>query len=348
MLENRFASCKNFKDLYEVFSTQDVSDFGALTQAELDRVALVFEANKSDDMVLPVVPLNEQGYEYIWNTVVKAVDVQETVNNVNENQEDETMNETMNNNANVTENNGGFEEIRELFRESMTTLRKGVQVKAGKTKEAYIQQVDGSVNVVLTNFVGIIDKVSTLVGYDVLKEKMYGVIEAGGESKDLFAIAHALINCVDEEVELLKAWGNEESLKKAMALEAATKDERGKSIFESLAAGLVWSAKWVSKKLRQWFQVDNEKSIVGAICRSLSGIVSVLREGAKLVWHTAKFALCFVVGAAIKVITWVFDVIKTVVEKMKGWLQKKDETISDEEADIADDADLEEVVTDAQ
>lgn len=337
MLNNRFLNCKNFKDLYHVFETEEVVEFHSLTEEELARVARVFEANMPEGAVLPVIPLNEQGYAYIWNTVVNTVEAENI--NVEEEMEEEVMTENKNNGT--MENN--FAEFKGLLKEATETMFKGVQVKAGKTKEAYVNQVDESFNVVKGALVTGAKKLSDILGYKALEEDVLGIIEAGGEKGDLCEMAAEVVKRIDAEIELLKAWGNEESLKKAMTLEAATKDERGKSIFESLIAGLIWGAKWVTKKLRQWFQVDNEKSIIGAICRSLSGLVAVLREGAKLVWHTAKFAVSFVVGAAIKIGVWVFRTVKSVVEKVKGWFDKKDEVIEEYEADIDEDDDMEAV-----
>lgn len=75
MLDNRFEKCKFLEDLYNVFSSEEgVDNFNNLSDEELERVAVVFEANLPKAAVLPVIPLNEAGYVYIWNVVIEEVE----------------------------------------------------------------------------------------------------------------------------------------------------------------------------------------------------------------------------------------------------------------------------------
>ena len=323
---NRFSGCKTWNDLYVVFESEDVVDYTSLTAEELERVALVFDANRPDDIDMPDVPLTEAGYTFVWNVVT---DVIETIM-----KEENTMT-----NANTTTNGAqgtGFEDIRKIFNETKQSFVKNVTTTANRTKEQYVQQVDESFNTVKGAVVGIAGKLSDIIGYKALEQDILGIIEAGGEHRDLGLMAEDIVKRIDNEVELLMAWGDEESLKKAMELKAATETERGKNIFESLISGLIWGVKWVAKKLRHLFQVDNEKSLIGAVCRSLAGIVAVLREGVKLVWHTGKFLASFVIAGAIKLGAWVFNTVKSVIEKAKNWVTKKDEVIDEEDFEVED------------
>jgi vacuolar-type H+-ATPase subunit H len=87
---NRFENCKSLFDLYNVFATEEgVQEYINLSDEELERVAIVFEANLPDKVDMPDVPLTKAGYNYIWNVVVEEV---ETNNNDNENSEEEEMN----------------------------------------------------------------------------------------------------------------------------------------------------------------------------------------------------------------------------------------------------------------
>lgn len=74
MLGNRFENCKTLGDLYNIFATEDVFEYNKLTDEELDRVALVFEANKPDKVDMPDTPLTVAGYTFVWNVTVDTVD----------------------------------------------------------------------------------------------------------------------------------------------------------------------------------------------------------------------------------------------------------------------------------
>lgn len=266
------------------------------------------------------------------------------INPVEEEMEEEIMGTTTNNatmEAAINElegkvvngmekNNNGFVGVaKEVLGGAVKTVVSG----ANKTKEQYVNENQESANTVMGAAVALATKTADVLGYDALKNDLHGIIEAGGEHGDLFLMAEELRKRVDSEIVLLKAWGDQESFKKAIQLEALTKDERGKSIFESLIAGLIWIGKWMAKKLRQWFQVDNEKSLLGALCRSLAGIASVLREGVKLVWNTAKYILSFPAALLVKVGNWILTAIKSLFEKVKGWFGKKDELVEEDDCD---------------
>ena len=70
---NRFASCKNLKDLYVAFE-EGVLEYNVLTNEELDRLASVFEANLPEKVDMPDRPLTEAGYTLIWNVTVDIVE----------------------------------------------------------------------------------------------------------------------------------------------------------------------------------------------------------------------------------------------------------------------------------
>ena len=344
---NAFSGCKTIGDLYKVFNRhidspdlyEEVS-FDTATNDELERLADVFEANVST-VDMPDTPLDISGFNHIKDFVNAKVN--DVIDNIEtENMEDSVMKDK----TNATKTNINVEDeamkkamnemnqrsgIRQLVKGAKVKLVKSVVSGANKTKEQDIDENQESVNTVMGAAVTIATKTADFLGYNTLKDDLLGIIEAGGESKDLFRMAEEFRKRVDAEVELLIAWGDEESLKKAMELKAETEDERGKSFIESLVAGLIWAAKWLAKKLRQWFQVENEKSVIGAICRSLSGFVSVLREGVKLAWNTAKYILSFPAAVLIRVGQWIVNAIKSLFEKAKGWFQKKDEVIAEEE-----------------
>lgn len=260
------------------------------------------------------------------NVVVEKVTVE--TNNTN-NKEEKVM-------GTVKENMvGAVEEMIGKFAEA----KENIKVNAGETKEEYFDKVDDSLNVMkgaLGNVLGTLDGV---LGYTVLKNSIIDMMEAGSDGKtsgkSLFKMARRCRELIEEEIENLEFWGDEESLKKAVQLKALTEGARGKSIFEAFVSGCIWIAKKVTRKLRAWFHVDDEKSVMGNICRSIAGFAGILRAGIKLVWNTAKFAVSFVVAGVIKVADFIYRAIKTLVVKIKEFAIEKYEQLTNK--DIEDD-----------
>lgn len=88
---NRFEKAKTLSDLYNVFATEDgVQEYANLSNEELERVAIVFEANIPERTDMPDVPLTKAGYTYIWNVVVEEVETA-TIDNEEENMEEKEM-----------------------------------------------------------------------------------------------------------------------------------------------------------------------------------------------------------------------------------------------------------------
>ena len=260
------------------------------------------------------------------NVVVEKVTVE--TNNTN-NKEEKVM-------GTVKENMvGAVEEMMGKFAEA----KENIKVNAGETKEEYFDKVDDSLNVMkgaLGNVLGTLDGV---LGYTVLKNSIIDMMEAGSDDKtsgkSLFKMARRCRELIEEEIENLEFWGDEESLKKAVQLKALTEGARGKSIFEAFVSGCIWIAKKVTRKLRAWFHVDDEKSVMGNICRSIAGFAGILRAGIKLVWNTAKFAVSFVVAGVIKVADFVFRTIRTLVSNIKTFVVDKYNKLTNK--DIEDD-----------
>lgn len=267
-------------------------------------------------------------------------------------QEEETMNETIINN-NETINNtttqeettmtgtvkGNVELAVEEMMNKFVEAKENIKVNVGETAEEYIERVDDSVDVMkgaLGNVLNVLDKT---LGYTILKDSILEIMEAGttGKSskKDLFKMAKRCRELLEEEIDNLEFWGDQESLAKAVQLKALTEADRDKSVFEAFVSGCIHIAKRVARKLRKWFQVDNEKSVVGAICRSISGFTKAIRAGVKIVWNTAKFAVSFIIAGAVKVGDFIVRTFKSLFIKMKEWATVQYQKLSKE--DVEDD-----------
>lgn len=257
-----------------------------------------------------------------------------TVESTNNHKEEKVMMGTVKENmsAAVEEMMGKFADAKE-----------NIKVNAGETKDEYFNKVDDSLNVMKGALGNVLDTLDRVLGFTVLKHSILDIIEAGTQGKtsgkSLFKMAKRCRELIEEEIENLELWGSEESLKGAVQLKALTEGVRGKSIFEAFVSGCIWIGKKVTRKLRKWFNVDSEKSVIGSICRSIAGFTNILRAGVKLVWNTAKFAVSFVVSGIIKVADFVFRAIKTLVTKIKDFaIDKYNKLVNkDIEDDFEDD-----------
>ena len=254
--------------------------------------------------------------------------VEETVNTTNNtnNKEEKVM-------RTVKENmSAAVEEMMGKCKEA----KDNIKVNAGETKEEYFDKVDDSLNVVKGAFGDVLGKIDSLLGFTVLKDKVLSVIEAGcnenTSKKDLFKMARKCREIIEEDIEEIELIGNPDDAETLKELLGSVKDE---SIFKMFFSTMVWIGKKVARKLRTWFHVDDEKSVIGSICRSLSGFVGILRAGAKIVWNTAKFAVSFLVAGVIKVADFIYRAIKTLVVKIKEFAVEKYEQLTNK--DIEDD-----------
>lgn len=268
--------------------------------------------------------IKEEESDMANNNVV----VEETVNTTNNtnNKEEKVM-------RTVKENmSAAVEEMMGKCKEA----KDNIKVNAGETKEEYFDKVDDSLNVVKGAFGDVLGKIDSLLGFTVLKDKVLSVIEAGcnenTSKKDLFKMARKCREIIEEDIEEIELIGNPDDAETLKELLGSVKDE---SIFKMFFSTMVWIGKKVARKLRTWFHVDDEKSVIGSICRSISGFVGILRAGAKIVWNTAKFAVSFLVAGVIKVADFIYRAIKTLVVKIKEFAVEKYEQLTNK--DIEDD-----------
>ena len=267
------------------------------------------------------------------NVVLEGVVVENNTNN----KEEKVM-------RTVKENMGAaVEEMVGKFAEA----KENIKVNAGETKDEYFNRVDDSLNIVKGAFGDVLGKVDSLLGFTVLKDKVLAVIEAGcnenTSKKDLFKMARKCREIIEEDIEEIELIGNPDDAETLKELLGSVKDD---SIFKMFFSTMVWIGKKVARKLRTWFHVDDEKSVIGSICRSISGFVGILRAGAKIVWNTTKFAVSFLVAGVIKVADFIYRTIKTLVIKIKAFVVDKynkltnkdvEEDINDLEDDFFDD-----------
>lgn len=340
MLNNRFERCSTLKDLYERFN-DDTREYSNVSVAELETIAKVFSANV-DVREMPDVPLTDKGYTYIWNYVVDTVEQEgKAMTNTNLNP-NETINNTPSKEVTVMEENKVKAAVNEMmgkFQEAKENLK----VEAGQTREEFVEKTDESLNIMkdaLGNTLGVLDN---LLGYSVLKDAILDMMDAsmtnGSSKKDLFKMARKCRELIEDEIQNLLYWGDEESFRKAIQLKAIAQYDRDKSIFEAFASGVVWIAKKVFRKLN--IQSDSEKKgIFASICKGISSFAKVIKAGVKIVWNAVKFAASFMVSGIVIIADFIYHAIKTAVEKLKDWSSKKlQEVTSDDEDELFEDDD---------
>lgn len=214
--------------------------------------------------------------------------------------------------------------------------KENIKVNAGETKEEYFDRVDDSLNIVKGAFGDVLGKVDSLLGFTVLKDKVLAIIEAGCNEntlkKDLFKMARKCREIIEKDIEEIELIGNPDD---AETLKELLGSVKGESIFKMFFGTMVWIAKRVTRKLRKWFKVDEGKSVMGSICRSIGGFAGILRAGAKIVWNTAKFAVSFVIAGVIKVADFIYRAIMTVIGKIQMFIVFKHEKLTQE--DLEDD-----------
>ena len=217
--------------------------------------------------------------------------------------------------------------------------KESIKVGAGMTKDEYFDRVDNSLNVVKGAFGDILGKIDSLLGYSVLKDDILEIIEAGcnekTSKKDLFRMSAKCREIIEKKIAKVELLGDPDKAATLKELIGSVKDE---SIFTMFFSTIIWVTKKVARKLRIWFNVDDEKSVMGSICKSVSGFVGILRAGVKIVWNTSKFVVSFLVAGAIKIADFVFRAITTLVSKIKAFAMEKYEkfTHKDEEDDLED------------
>lgn len=334
MNKNRFTNCKTFEDLYSKFSEiQDICDYNNVSADELETVAKVFEAHV-EPREMPDVPLTDKGYEYIWNYTI------DTIENVLEEKEDVTMlNDTTKTNETVDGVEKGTGDIMTKFNEKLKEAKINLTTGTKITNEEFVEKTDESFNTLKEAFGNVLNALDNVLGYSTLKGAILDMMEAsmpnGSSREDIFKMAAKCRELIDNEVKRLQKWGGEKSLKKALQLKALTEDERGKSVFESFASGIIW----VVEKLFDKVKIEDQKErkgIFSSICKGLSAFARVLKAGVTIVWNAVKFVGSFVISGIVIISEIIYKAVKTAVEKVKDWATKKDNFIEDFEDDDED------------
>lgn len=325
-MSNLFINSKTIGDLHEVFTNNPEISFETATDAELERLADVFNANVAQ-VDMPDVPLDENGFNYIKSFVADKVnDVIENIENTNPQEiKEENKMGTVKENLNLA--------IDEMFGK-FEQAKQNIKGKAGQTAEEYVQATDDSLNIMKGALGTVLEFVDKQLGFSMLKHNVLAILEAGsnGQTKgDLFAMSKECRVQIDDFIDTVENFGDPDKAEKLKELFGLMKEE---DLFTKFFSTLTWISRKVTRKLKKLGQVDEEKSVIGAICRSLAGFAGVIKAGIQIAWNATKFAVSFIAAGLIKFGAWIVNTIRTLVEKSKDWLNKKNQVIEVEDDDF--------------
>lgn len=329
MLNNRFEHCKTLEDLHAHFN-EDTCDYNNVSADELETIAEVFKANV-DVREMPDTPLTNKGYAYVLNYVIDVVEGRDME------MEDIIKEDViMDNNKNAV--NAAVEDLMNRFKENEERF----ESKTKETNESFINKADNSLNSIKEAFGKCLNTLDEVFGYTILKNSILEMIDASltdGDKESLSRMAKKCRELLDEEIERLKFWGDQDSLKKATQLKPLTEGCRGKSIFEAFVSGCEYIVTKVTEKLADKLDIDNMKDgLFKYICKGIRVLVNVLKTGVGIVWNAAKFAGSFVISGIVITAEWLFNTIKAFISKAKDWAEKKSDTVPEED-DSEDDSD---------
>lgn len=307
MLVNRFVNCQTLADVKEII---DNGTFSTLSAEEIETINTLFKCIMPDS---GICIKNSFEYERVVELISKNI-------------EEEDINMSMKSEVKtniqlaVEEMLGKFEQTRRSFK-----------FKADSTYEECVKQMDGELNTVKSAFCNVLDIVDRQLGMSALKYAIADVLESGKNLDTLSGIDAMAKTCrekLDEFISDCEEFGDPEEAKTLKELFGTLKEE---DIFKKFFSTINWLGKKLSKKLKRWFKVENEKSVIGAIARSLAGIGTVLKAGIKILWTMCKFAASVVAASIIKLSDYIFKAIRTLVEKTKEFLSKKNDVVPKEE-----------------
>lgn len=309
---NRFSTTKNLHDLLSTIETNNVT-FRTLSAEEIERINAILAAN------LPGVDMKVSS----GVTFDKMVDMLGHIIN-NKKEEPSMKNGTNEIKTNI---NLAVEEIYAKWEQA----KNNVKVKAGQTAEAFVTETDEQTNKVKEGLDTVLEFADKQLGLSMLKHNIAEILQAGGDGttkKDLFKMADKCREQINKFINRIERYGSPETANTLKELFGLMRKE---DLFTKFFSTLNWIANKVARKLRKILQIDEEKSIIGAICRSLAGFGAVIKAGVQIVWTAVKYTAAFITAGLIKLWDWVVHTFRKFAESHKDWKEKKDKVIKEDD-----------------
>lgn len=340
--------------MYNVFSNEEgIQDFNNLSEEELDRIAIVFEANLPKGAVLPVTPLSEKSYVYIWNVTVEEVETapipdEEVVTDNNDFMKALLEEEAKKMGDSTMGNKEKAKNVVNVTIENMKNAAKSAKVHVGDDKETFVNRCDKAINDVKNSMEPVLMFLDKTLGFNALKEEICGIMyDTLGNVKSkngFFKMANKCRKAIEDKIEILSIidpddeFGKIASLKQLVGYNSITAEEEyvDQTIWMSFAKSLVWACKKAARCLRRWFGVDAENNILGvtgaAIAQTFAKVGNVIKNAAKIAGNFLLFVGSYAVAGTIALVNFVIKAVKFVAEKIKGWSAKAKQKITNSEA----------------
>lgn len=294
------------------------------------------------------------------NTMAANTMSQETVNVNTASQEKEES--TMNNETaatievvqdainNAKEEGNMSEQELSMAQKMLDSMKQGLangRRFVGKAKSQVVEGLDEDVESVKATMFMVTNKLGVITGLTQFREDVMVVLEEGIDKgtfeglEDMSAKVRELFNA---RIAKLNKLGTEQSLKKAMEL------SKGCNILEQGIVALMWIARTIAKKLKEWFGFENETvpapKVLKAICAGIKAVFGFAWTVGKIVVTVVGRVLSYAVAGIIKLAAWIVNTVKTLYFKAKAFVQGKIQDIKananeEEFEDDFDDEDLE-------
>ena len=251
----------------------------------------------------------------------------------------EVMQDTINNaKEESVMNEKEMSKLEELMKQVMEGLMNGKKF-VGQTKAVVTEGLDDDVEQVKGGMVYVTNILADITGFAQLREDVLSVLEAGmdkGTLKGLTDMSAEIRNIFTKRIEKLNKLGSEQSLKKAWVL------SKGLNILERGIVCLIWAAKTLAKKLKEWFGIDTDKFPVAlkAICNGVKAILGFAWTAGRIVVTVVGRVVSYVVAGIIKLAAWIVNSIRNLVAKIKEKLASLKNGNQDDDDDFLNDEEV--------
>lgn len=309
MLVNRFVNCQTLADVKEIIDNGVT--FSTLSAEEIETINTLFKCIMPDSGIC----------------IKNSFDYERVVELISKNIKEEGINMSNVSVLKSSEIKTNLELATEELKKKCGLAKEAIKIEANTTYNDYVGKVDGSLNIVKGAFGQLLDFIDKQLGYTVLKQNILGILEAGKDIQNPEKWGIMAKTCrkqVDDFIYKIEVLGDPEKAKNIKELIGTFEDE---DIFTKFFSTIKWITRKVTRKLRKWFRMDDEKSVVGAVARSIAGFAGLLKAGLQIVWSAAGFVLSFIITGAIQIASWIVNAVRDLVSKVKDWSSKKDEPV---------------------
>ena len=243
------------------------------------------------------------------------------------------------------------------MRINVEEIKNNMKVAVGETREDFANRADASVNELKDTLMGTVKYIGDVLGMTGLYNELVAIYTS---NRGVIKTAQTIDEAVKDTIAILEDVDPDDKLGKIAALKQVVYDgdneeEYTQSIFMVSAKAIVWIAKKVARKLRDWkiFSTDAEENILGEIGANIANcfrsISNFIINVGKATGNLLLFAGSYVVAGAIKLGCLVIRAITTVLSKIKGWIDSKLIKVTDDDLDNFDeeDYDFDQMVEDA-